>query len=78
MFFVQYPPHECKATLQIADGPVKSLKGGFLGMALDIFWVQGSGENVRNSEKCDAYSFDKASNLKEKGHNISTELILVR
>lgn len=70
--------HECEATLQIANGPVKSLEGGFTGMALGIFWVQGSEEDVRNSDKCDAYSLDTASNLGVKGHNIYTELIVVK
>lgn len=34
-----------------------------MGMALSIFWVQGSEEAVRNSEKCNAYSLETASNL---------------
>lgn len=49
-----------------------------MGMALGIFWVQGSGEDVRNSEECDAYSFDTASNLREKVCNIYMKLIVVR
>lgn len=76
MFFVQCPHNECEATLQIANGPVKSFEGSFMGMALGIFWVQGSGEDVRNSEKCNAYSFDTASDLREKGHNVYTELVV--
>lgn len=34
MFFVQCFHNECEATLQIANQPVKSLEGGFMGMAL--------------------------------------------
>lgn len=78
MLFVQCFHNECEATLQIANQPVKSLEGSFMGMALGIFWVQGAGEVVRNSKKYNAYSFDTASNLREKGHNVHTELVVVR
>lgn len=49
-----------------------------MGVALGILWVQRSGEDVRNSEKCNAYSFDTASNLREKGPNVHRELVVAR
>lgn len=46
---------ECEATLQIVNGPGKSLQGGFMQRASSIFWEQGSEDKaVRNSEKYNA------------------------
>lgn len=52
MFFVICSRSEdCEATLQIVNGPVKSLEGGFMQMALSIFWVQGSEEDIRGIQR---------------------------
>lgn len=52
MFFVTCSHNEdCEATLQIVNGLVKSLEGGFTRMASSIFWAQGSDKNVRGIQR---------------------------
>lgn len=67
MFLVMFSHNEkCEKALQIANGPVKPLEGSLMWMALTIFWVQASEEDVmENSEKCNAQSSDIAFILRK-------------
>lgn len=66
-FVICSHPEEWEATLQVVNGPVKSLEGSIMQRALSTFWVQGSEEDaVRNSEKDKAWPSDTASNRRER------------